>query len=45
VTSEHENAARWIGTIIAIVVIFAALYPLAGAAHLAYRIILAGWGS
>jgi hypothetical protein len=41
--ASANNAARWIGTIIGIVILFAALYPAAALAHVAWRIILAGW--
>lgn len=44
-TDHEENTARGIGMIIAIVIVFAALYPLAAVTHFAWRIFLAGWGS
>lgn len=44
-SDSEENTARGIGLIIAIAIVFAALYPLAVVTHFAWRIFLAGWGS
>ncbi len=44
-TSSRETASSVIGTIVLIALVFAALYPAAAVAHVAWRIILAGWGA